>query len=440
MRPPGRRSAATPTARAPDHAAREPQRGRQAGPDVEAGRRPGDARRPARRHRRGRRALVPRCSAATTPCSTSTSSWPGGSRRTTRSTTCSTPTRGSPRSCARPATSGVEAALAADLRASSSASTPRPALARQAPARVARRGRRGGRAARAPSHDHLRPRDRSGVLRLLPRLPRGGRRRGGGDEDVRIAICVLARRVLAQARPARGGARVAGSRGFPLLHELTYVGGLSLLLVRALRGAGLVAGGRATPHLSSGPGRDPSARACCCRRADALRGPVPLGCSPCAPAGRGDWARSTSTRSGGEGPRPSAVLADDGRGALGGSCGAGRLGRAARRWRGGLPWPARWGSAAGAAGIGHALFPRPAGRPSGEPAVGPVRTWPSCRAAGGGGWPGGGAARRCSSWWRCPAAALAALRRGGSDLAEEVDAEVVHQRSASEFSRVSSFV
>ncbi len=40
-------------------AAREPHRGRRAGEDVEARRHDRDARRPARRHRRGRRALVP---------------------------------------------------------------------------------------------------------------------------------------------------------------------------------------------------------------------------------------------------------------------------------------------------------------------------------------------------------------------------------------------
>ena len=43
-----------------------------------------------------------------TTFSTSTSSWPGGNRRTTPSTTFSTPTRGSPASCERPVTSGCE--------------------------------------------------------------------------------------------------------------------------------------------------------------------------------------------------------------------------------------------------------------------------------------------------------------------------------------------
>ena len=45
--------------RDPDHAARQPDRGRRARADVEARGRVRHARRPARRHRRGRRALVP---------------------------------------------------------------------------------------------------------------------------------------------------------------------------------------------------------------------------------------------------------------------------------------------------------------------------------------------------------------------------------------------
>ena len=84
------------------------------------------------------------------------------------------------------------------------------ARAREAAARVPRRGGGGRCAPRAAPDDHLRARDRARVLGLLPRLPRGrsgrgGRRRGRADRDLRAH----ARRAGAHARPARaGGARV----------------------------------------------------------------------------------------------------------------------------------------------------------------------------------------------------------------------------------------
>ena len=62
------------------------------------------ARRPAGRSRHRRGPLVLRVTRHARSTSTSTSSWPGRSRPRTPSTTSSTPTRGSPRSCARPRT------------------------------------------------------------------------------------------------------------------------------------------------------------------------------------------------------------------------------------------------------------------------------------------------------------------------------------------------
>ena len=78
----------------------------------------------------------------------------------------------------------LAAARAADLRASAERFHPSARVAGQAAAGVPRRGARGGGAARAAPDDDLRPRDRTGVLGLLPGLQggrggRGGRRRAG---------------------------------------------------------------------------------------------------------------------------------------------------------------------------------------------------------------------------------------------------------------------
>ena len=75
---------------------------RRRGLDEQARRRIHHARRAARRDRRRRGALVLRVTGALVAASTSTSSSPRSSRTRTRSTTCSTPMRGSRRSCARP--------------------------------------------------------------------------------------------------------------------------------------------------------------------------------------------------------------------------------------------------------------------------------------------------------------------------------------------------
>ena len=87
--------------RGADHAARPLRRGRRARPDVEAQGRVRDPRRADRRHRRGRGPLLhdaaqPRHGARPRPRSRARAS-----PRTTRSTTCSTRTPGSPASCAR---------------------------------------------------------------------------------------------------------------------------------------------------------------------------------------------------------------------------------------------------------------------------------------------------------------------------------------------------
>ena len=67
------------------------------------------------------------------------------------------------------------------------------ARAGQAAARVPRRGARGGRPARAAPHDDLRARDRPGFSAFYRDCRVVGAAEEGGDEDVRIAICVLAR-------------------------------------------------------------------------------------------------------------------------------------------------------------------------------------------------------------------------------------------------------
>ena len=71
----------------------------------------------------------------------------------------------------------VEQALGAGARPARAA--PGRARADQEAARVPRRGRRGRRPAQPASHRRLRARARPGLHRVLPRLPRGGRRAGG---------------------------------------------------------------------------------------------------------------------------------------------------------------------------------------------------------------------------------------------------------------------
>ncbi len=99
----------------------------------------------------------------------------------------------------------VAAATAADLGSKRRALPPLGALADQAAARVPCRGVRGRRSQGAAPDDDLRPRDRAGVLGLLPRLScrggrRGGRRRGraAGDRGADQG------RARALARAARG--------------------------------------------------------------------------------------------------------------------------------------------------------------------------------------------------------------------------------------------
>ena len=86
-------------ARAPDHAARQPDGGRAARADVEAPGRVRHARRPARRHRRRRRALLPAPALARHDDRPRPRRSRASSRTRTPSTTASTRTRGSRRSC-----------------------------------------------------------------------------------------------------------------------------------------------------------------------------------------------------------------------------------------------------------------------------------------------------------------------------------------------------
>ena len=100
---------------------------RRGGLDEQARRRVHHPRRAARRGRRRRRALVLRVTRRDHRRSTSTSSWPRSSRTRTRSTTSSTPTPGSPRSCARRPRPGSRRRPASTAR---SAGRPKAALAR----------------------------------------------------------------------------------------------------------------------------------------------------------------------------------------------------------------------------------------------------------------------------------------------------------------------
>ena len=129
----------------------------------------------------------------------------------TPSTTSSTPTRGSPRSCARRATERVAAALAARRRGARARAG--RARAGQEAARVPGRGRRGGRAARAAPDRRLRARARAGVHGLLPRLPRRRRRARGARVLPASALSVATQRTIARvagpARRQRAGVDVA---------------------------------------------------------------------------------------------------------------------------------------------------------------------------------------------------------------------------------------
>ena len=155
-------------------------RERRARADVEAQRRVRLPRRAARRHRRRRDPLVHALAQPRHRQSTSTSSWPGASPTTTRSTTSSTPTRGSPASCARPSGEPERAVAAAGVE---TPGTPLEPTERELVKRLLEfpeRGARGRRAPRTAPDLLLLDRRRRRLPRLLPRLPGGGRRGRGG--------------------------------------------------------------------------------------------------------------------------------------------------------------------------------------------------------------------------------------------------------------------
>ena len=161
-----------------DHAARQPHRERRAGEDVEAGRRDRHARRPARRDRRGRGPLVPGIAEPRhdagdrpRPGAQPVAGQPGLLRAVRARAHRLDPAQGGGGACGAGA-GGRPAGERGEL-------PPLGTRAREAPAGAARRDPRGGRAPRSPPDRRLRDRDRAGLLGLLPRLPRGGRRRGG---------------------------------------------------------------------------------------------------------------------------------------------------------------------------------------------------------------------------------------------------------------------
>ena len=100
----------------------------------------------------------------------------------------------------------VEQALAADLRASAEQLPPVGARAREAAARAARRGARGGGAPRAAPDHHLRAQRRPRTSRPSTATAAwSARPRRAATRTCGMAIAVLTKRVLAQvARPARG--------------------------------------------------------------------------------------------------------------------------------------------------------------------------------------------------------------------------------------------
>ena len=196
-------------------AAGEPHRGRRARDDVEA------------RRQRSRpwttssttSVWTPRAGswrrAVTTRRSTWTSSSLAASPRTTPSTTSSTRTRASRRSFARRARSAWSRRSPPTCAPAQSSFHPSARALVEAAARAARRDPRRRRAPRAAPDHHLRDRDVAGLLSVLPRLPCGGRCRGGrrrgrayrhrGAHEARAG---------AVARPARGrgaGADVAAA-------------------------------------------------------------------------------------------------------------------------------------------------------------------------------------------------------------------------------------
>ena len=182
-----------------DHAAGQPARGRRAGADVQARRRDRLPRRPCSTTS----ASTPHAGtwprAATTRASTSTWSSPAASHRTTRSTTSSTPTPASPSILRKAGDDRVAAALGADLRQSPERFHPsaRALIKRllELPSEVSEAALR-----RAPhrmtAYAHETAQEFSAFYRDCRVV---GAAEEGGDEDVRIAICVQARDVIARS-------------------------------------------------------------------------------------------------------------------------------------------------------------------------------------------------------------------------------------------------
>ena len=286
--------------RGADHAARPRRRGRRARADVEAQGRVRDPRRADRRHRRRRGALLHGPAQPRHDRSTSTSTWRGGSRRTTPSTTSSTRTPGSRASCARPgddaASSGARRAAEAALDAAAEPAE-RELVKRllELPDEVAR----GRRAARPAPALRLRDRDRGRLPRLLPRLP-GRRRRGRGGRGRRGSpLCVATKRVIAaHARPARsrragehvvagGRTLVLGATGFAGRHFVDAAAAAGLEVVSAAREPG--AADVSCDLLDAGLDPRPRSRS---------RGPTPSSTSPARRRSRESWADPGATFAG----------------------------------------------------------------------------------------------------------------------------------------------
>ena len=172
-------------------------RGGRAGLDEQARGRVRHARRPGRRDRRRRARWFMLQRSHDTTIDLDLKLAPRRAPRTP-STTCSTPTRGSPRCCARRGGARrrrwPRRAGAADLHPSDRALISKLLeCPRRSPGR---------RPARAAPDRHLRARARAGVLGVLPRLPGRGRR-AGGAEEFRLALSVAA----SGDRPGAGSAR-----------------------------------------------------------------------------------------------------------------------------------------------------------------------------------------------------------------------------------------
>ncbi len=138
--------------------------------------------------------------ARTTRRSTSTWTSPASSQARTRSTTCSTRTRVSPRCSRRPAPSTSQRALGGCGGSEDEHERLAPSRARadQEAARLPRRGRRSSRASRPASDSRLRAGAGPAVHGFLPRLPRA-RRRVPALEAQRLALCVASRQTIARS-------------------------------------------------------------------------------------------------------------------------------------------------------------------------------------------------------------------------------------------------